>query len=151
MAIDAERFEDELEDCDGDIDEWMTRKGRENESFWGMELDPEKEKRLNYIKALCRKLHKLDKHIEYVDMPLTNRNRNGMAQVLFPPTYSAFRDVVAVLAKLYAVADDVALTCPYALYDEEIDGDEEPWPKEIVMTFGVHDMWLTYGKAPFGV
>lgn len=149
MANDANRFIEELEDCGGDIGLWHERKERENSSFWGFELDPQKVIRLITVKELCRKLHELDKHITFVDMPLENSNRHGSAQIVLPYVYFAHRDVAAVLSRLYAESDNVFLSCPYCAYDEEIDEDEEPGEKKILMTFCVEDMWQTYGKRPF--
>lgn len=146
----ARRFEEEMEACGGDLELWEARKNRENESFMGFELEPEKVKRLNSMKALARRLAFLDSAIKYEERPATQDQRHMGVKLLLPPLYfTSDRRVSNTLAQLYAAADFVGMSCPFALYDEEIDGDEEPGEKLICMNFEVKDMWKSYGKMPF--
>ena len=150
MKIDPQQFNDELEECGGDLGTWIERKERENRTFVGLEINPEKEKRLNYIKELCRQLHMLDNEIEVIEAPFTQDNRNGMAHIILPYLFEFSERTMPIMAKLYAAADFATMSCPYCIYDEEIDGDDVP-KKEIAITFHVLDMWKTFGKGPFGV
>lgn len=140
---DAERFLEELEDCEDDIVAWSERKERENKSFWGFELDPEKEKRLNRLKALGKKLNSMDGRITCDELPFSNGNRHAAVRFRFPASFFTFdKRIINAMAQLYAEADAVTLCSPYCI-------DEEDGEKIIVMSFDVFDMWQTYGKAPF--
>ena len=148
MTFDPKQFEEELDDCGGDVGLWSLRKERENSTFFGLEIDREKEKRLNYIKGLCRRLSELYDDVEFIDYPMTPDRRNGMAQLALPWLFDVAGDALPIMSKLYAAADFATLSSPYCSYDEEIDGDDVP-EKKVFISFDVLDMWNTYGKGPF--
>lgn len=145
-------FLEELEATGGDLAEWIDRKSLENESFTGLELDPEKLKRLNSIKALCATIHEQDQEIGWRSLPLTYENRHGSVQLVFPSVnFWSDKRFIDTLSQLFKLADHVHLSVPrlIALDDEDGDEDEEQATDGIVLTFGVADMWHIYGKAPF--
>ena len=145
------RFEEELEDCGGDIELWKYRKNRENESFRGLEIDPEKMKRLETIRAKCRALARLDSGVICLPNRLTPQNRNGVARISLPPVmFSSDGRVLSVLSELFRLADDVAMAAPRLVSEDEDDEFTGPRDgREIVLSFGVHNMWKTFIKAPF--
>lgn len=145
------RFDEELADSGDDIELWKMRKNMENESFWGMEIDPAKQERLEKLQARCILLAKRDHAIRYMPEELTPQNRNGTVRLSLPPVLFSFdKRVSSDLAALFKLADDFCISAPRLVSEDEEDeflGTRDG--KEILLTFGVHDMWKTYGKAPF--
>ena len=146
----ALNFLAELEDCADDIELWADRKERQNKTFHGIEVNAEKVAKLERLKKLCERLAELDEAIRFDGVTLNSRTRNGTAKITLPALFfSDNRRVMNTLAKLFAEADHVFISCPYALYDEEDAEGDEPGEKILVMTFAVADMWGVYMKAPF--
>lgn len=149
---DMKRFLEELEDSGGDLEYWSERKDRENDSFYGFELNPENEKRLNTLKGYCETLTKLDKGILYYEGPLTNKNRHGSVRLSLPTLFfTSNKQVAQLLSKCFAIADYFTIAAPRLIdedaEDEDFIGDRNG--REVVITFNVAEMWKTYGKAPF--
>ncbi len=145
------RFEEELEDCGGDIELWKERKLRENESFFGLEIDPEKMKRLEKIRDMCLALARLDSGVICLPNRLTPENRHGTVQVSLPPLmFSADPRVTKILSDIFRLADAFSMAAPRLICEDEDDEFTGPRDgREIVLSFGVHNMWKVYGKAPF--
>ena len=150
----AKRFLDELEASGDNIGLWADRKERENRTFTGLEVNPEKLKRLNEMRKLCQTLHKLNGDILYKELPFDSSNRHGGVQISFLPLeFITDKRITNIMAKLFARADHFTIIAP-RLADE--DSDDEDFTgaragREVAITFDVADMWQTYGKAPFGI
>lgn len=147
----ALNFLAELEDCADDIGLWSDRKERQNNTFRGFEVNAEKVEKLERLKKLCERLAELDNAVHFEGVYMNSRAQDGMAKITLPALFfSSDRRVMNTLAKLFAEADQVFFSCPYAVYDEELAGDDdEPGEKILVMTFVVDNMWKIYMKAPF--
>jgi len=142
---DAKRFLEELEDCDGDIAAWNERKQRENNSFCGFEINPEKKAKLNRLNTLCKKLAALDHLIAVEKRPTSPEERSGMVAVIFPEVYAATDSrVSALMAQIFAEADDFTISAIESDEDGEIRSSGK-----VRITFCVMNMWSVYGKAPF--
>lgn len=150
----AKQFLEELKASGGDFAEWIDRKGRENESFTGLELEPEKLKRMAKIRALCKGIKKLDKYTEYKVLPLTHSNRHGGIQLkICAVNVWTDKRILDALSQLFKLSDAVTISAAGLMKDDDDDDDEYEEEREqspgIVLTFDVMDMWKIYGKAPF--
>lgn len=155
---DKEQFIEELKACGWNLGEWIDRKGRENESFTGLEIDPDKLKRLNTIIAICLKIKKADRYVNFDVLPLGAENRHGNVRLILPiANVWMSRSTLDMFSQLFQLADAVHLVAPTLIADVddddeyEYDDDEEEVDQEdkIVLSFSVMDMWKMYGKAPF--
>lgn len=155
---DKEQFIEELKACGWNLGEWIDRKGRENESFTGLEIDPEKLKRLNTIIAICLKIKKADRYVKFDVLPLGADSRHGNVRLILPiANVWMSRSMLDMFSQLFHLADAVHLVAPALIADvddddeDDYDEDEEEVPQEdkIVLSFSVMDMWKMYGKAPF--
>ena len=153
--IDYEKLNEELDDCGGDIELWKARKAAENDSFWGMELDPEKEKRLNRLTNMAKRLSRLDKGIKFIERPLTNADRHGSTSIEFPSTFFASDARISkLLARLFYDSDDFSMSTMQRIDDpEEIERIAREYGAidggKVRMSFTICDMWSVFGKAPF--
>ena len=154
----ANQFLEELKASGGDFAEWIDRKVQENESFTGLELEPEKLKRMAKIQSLCKSIKKLDKYTEYKVLPLTQSNRHGGIQLkICAVNVWTDKRILDAISQLFSLADAVTISAAGLMkeddddeYDEYDDDDEEQEQSPgITLTFDVMDMWKIYGKAPF--
>ena len=150
----AKQFLEELKASGGDIAEWIDRKVQENESFTGMELEPEKLRRMAQIQALCKSIKKLGKYTDYKVLPLTQSNRHGGIQLkICSVNVWTDKRILDALSQLFKLADAVTISAAGLMQDDDDDDDEYEEEREqspgIVLTFDVMDMWKIYGKAPF--
>ena len=147
----AKQFLEELKATGGDLAEWIDRKGQENESFTGLELDPEKLKRMATIQTLCKSIKKLDKYVDYRVLPLRQGNRHGGIQLqICSVNVWTDKRILDALSQLFKLADAVTISAAGLIKDDDDEYEEEQeQSKGIVLTFDVMDMWKMYGKAPF--
>ena len=148
----AKQFLEELKAAGGDFAEWIDRKVQENKSFTGLELEPEKLKRMAKIQELCKNIKKLDKYTDYKVLPLTQSNRHGGIQLRIC-TVNVWTDkrILDALSQLFKLSDAVTISAAGLIKDDDDDEYEEEREQSpgIVLTFDVMDMWKIYGKAPF--
>lgn len=153
MTDSMKNFDEELEACGGDIELWKARKNLENESFWGMEIDPAKKKRLDDLNARCAALAKMENRIRIIPSKLTPENRHGGVRLSLPPLLFVYdKRIMNCLSELFKLADDCVMSVPRLFDDDDDDDDAYIGPRdgrEIILSFYIHDMWQTYGKAPF--
>ena len=103
----------------------------DNEHFLGEEIDTEKMKRFDRIRALCLDVSEADPDIWDSYPPFTERSRNGMACLEMPSVkFQSNPTVLKALSQLFAEAD--------ACITSAIGG-------ELRITFVVHDMWKKFG------
>lgn len=153
--IDYEKFNEELDDCGDDIELWKARKAAENDSFYGIELDPAKVEKWNKLTSMAKSLSKLHKSIKFFDEPLENTARHGYIAIEFPSTFfSSDSRISKLLARLFYNSDDFFLSSMKQIDDpEEIERIAREYGAidggRIKITFVLCDMWSIFGKAPF--
>ena len=129
-----EQFIGELRACGWDICEWFDRKGQENESFTGLQIDKEKLNRLNNIIALCVKLRKADKKLTFDVRPVEPNRRHGIVKLILPSANGWMsREVLDAFSELCKLSDHIHLVVPSLIVDDEDDLDEPVEDKNVYL------------------
>lgn len=114
-----------LAQYEGELDE-------ENESFIGYLPSEDKQKHLQRMTELCKRLTELCPDVTYVERTPDHRDRNVGVRLLFPSTFfTPDREALNSMMELLTLADHFVMSKS---------------PNGVMVTLNIADLWETTGK-----
>ncbi len=116
-----------------DIYEYAIAKGKENDEFYGTDLDEEKEAKVTYLQKSAQRLTEVEPDIKCKPFLINSRSQIGGVQLIMGDVgyFTTDERMKLLMAALFENAECVSLSA---------------LGEGVVMNFDVLDVWLTRGS-----